>query len=96
MTNTRAEIQGNPVNVAGKVRRFRPEQIAQRSSWNRLADLPTNFAAFVTVSVRPVGSSTITELNPLDPGTSSTPGTEWGPGWLERPCPTPGRLTMHR
>lgn len=78
-----------PRTKPGSVGRFTEGQIATRSTWNRLPDMPTNFSAMSVIRVHPVGGSTIVQLNPLDPGTTdagdNTAGTEWGPGWLERP-----------
>ena len=88
-----------PNTVPGHVGRFRTEQIAQRSTWNRLPDEPTNFSAMSIIRVHPIGGSTITTLNPTDPGTvdggqGDTIG-EQGPGWLLRPGGY-GQVAKHR
>ena len=78
-----------PNTLPGAVGRFRPEQIADRSTWNRIPDAQTILSGMVLIAVRPVGGSTVVTLNPTDPGTvdggDGNDATEWGPGWLERP-----------
>lgn len=85
----RDSIQRPSDTLPGMVGRFRGEQIAHRSTWNRLPDLPTNFSAMSLIRVHPANGSTIVTVNPTDPGTTDagdgTAPNEWGPGWLERP-----------
>lgn len=76
------------------VGRFRFSQIAQRKTWSRVADSQTSVSGMHVVHVVPHGSTTITHLQPLDPGTVSAragaqrtevpddDGGELGPGWL--------------
>lgn len=77
----------SPSNHPPAIGRFTPAQIAQRSTWARVPDQQTSVAAMHIIHVRPVHGSTITELNPLDPGTvdDATDAGEYGPGWLSRP-----------
>lgn len=68
---------------AGKLR---PEQIAQRSTWARVPDRETTLAAMHAIHVAPMGASTVTHLNPLDPGTVADTEVDRGPGWLVGPA----------
>lgn len=54
------------VGVAGQVGRFRPEQIVQINTWSGIRDPLA--AALHYIHVAPLGSTTITRVNPLDPG----------------------------
>lgn len=68
-------------------RKLQPEQIAQRSTWARVPDQETTLAAMHAIHVVPMGASTVTHLNPLDPATVADieAEPEAGPGWLVRP-----------
>lgn len=96
----RAEIMHpGQVGRPGAVGRFQPAQIAQRSTWNRLPDEPTNFSAMSVIRVHPVNGSTVVTLNPTDPGTVEGGQGEWigeqGPGWLMPPGGY-GQVAKHR
>lgn len=68
---------------AGKLRE---DQVAQRSTWSRVPDAQVELAAAHVIHVLPLGASTVTLLNPLDPGTVADPATgQDRPGWLMRP-----------
>lgn len=56
------------VGVPGQVGRFRPQQLAQIKTWAGVQDSRTTEAALRYIRVSPKGSSTITQINPLDPG----------------------------
>lgn len=69
-----------------RARKLRPEQIADRSTWARVPDAQVAMAAAHVIHVIPLGASTVTVLNPLDPGTVADVATgEDRPGWLARP-----------
>lgn len=72
-------------NYLAAARKLLPEQIAQRSTWTRVPDQETTLAAMHAIHVVPMGATTVTHLNPLDPGTVPDAETEGGPGWLVRP-----------
>jgi hypothetical protein len=78
----------SPSTHPGSVGKFRPEQIAQRTTWRRVPDEQTAIAAMHVIHVVPHNGSTITALNPLDPGTVADGGADadgMGYGWLHRP-----------
>ena len=70
------------VGYPGQVGRFRPEQLAQIKTWGRVQDSQTTEAALRYIRIIPQGSSTITQINPLDPGDADdeyvrdVPGTD--------------------
>jgi len=61
--------------------KLRPEQIAQMSTWSAVPDDQNILAAMHIIHVAPAGRTTITTLNPTDPGTDAGPDR----GWLARP-----------
>lgn len=63
------ETVSSPSNYPAAVGRFRPEQIAQRATWGVVPDDQMRTAAMHAVHVVPANGSTVTEVNPLDPGT---------------------------
>ena len=71
-----------PSNYPPAVGRFRPEQIATRSTWNVVPDDQARTAAMHAVHIVPANGSTVTEVNPLDPGTTEDADPAL---WLERP-----------
>lgn len=71
-----------PLTYPAAVGRLRPEQIATRSTWARVPDNETRTAAMHAIHIVPANGSTITEVNPLDPGTTEDADP---PLWLERP-----------
>lgn len=71
-----------PINYPPAVGRFRPEQIAQRSTWGVVRDDERRTTAMHVIHIVPANGSTITEVNPLDPGTTEDADP---PSWLERP-----------
>ncbi len=80
--------------MAGKIT---DPQVAQRSTWTSVPDRDTAAAAMHIIHATPANASTVTELNPLDPGTVADGQTgDTYLGWLQRPGvigPTvPGRL----
>lgn len=78
----------SPSTNPGSVGKFRPEQIAQRTTWSRVPDEQTALAAMHVIHVVPANGSTIAVMNPLDPGTIVDGGADsdgQGPGWLRRP-----------
>lgn len=88
------ERLNSPSNYPPSVGKFRDEQIATRRTWSRVPDAQTAAAAMHVIHVIPAGASTVTHLNPLDPGTVADAGLDNGDaglGWLERPA-DPGRL----
>lgn len=56
------------IGVPGMVGRFRPEQIAQRSTWGKIPDQDKVFASMHVVHVTPANGSTECRVNPVDPG----------------------------
>jgi hypothetical protein len=56
------------VGVAGQVGRFRPEQIAQQSTWTVVPEGQRVIASMKIIHVVPANASTLTYVNPLDPG----------------------------
>lgn len=50
------------------VNKFRPEQIAQISTWDGIEDANKGTASMTRITVVPDGYSTITYVNPLDTG----------------------------
>lgn len=89
----------SPSNYPPRVGKLRPEQIAQRSNWTRVPDRQAAMAAAHIVHVVPAGATTVTHLNPMDPGTVSRGADDDRHdaylGWLEREGDT-GRLTTTR
>lgn len=89
----------SPSNYPPRVGKLRPEQIAQRSTWGRVPDRQSAMAAAHIVHVMPAGASTVTHLNPMDPGTVSRTSPDDRHdgyiGWLERDGDR-GRLTPAR
>lgn len=89
----------SPSNYPAQVGKLRPEQIAQRSTWGRVPDAQSALAAMHVIHVAPAGSTTVTRLNPLDPGTVSrgAPDDRHDAyiGWFER-AGDDGRLTTTR
>jgi len=71
----------------GGVGRFRDVQVANRVQWQVIPDDQTMLASLHTVNVQPAGATTITRVNPLDPGSTidSGGGVENEPRWLVRP-----------
>ncbi len=71
----------------GAVGRFRDVQTTARRSWSGIPDDQNVLAALHIVHVAPIGGTTITRVNPLDPGTTidSAGGVDTEPIWLERP-----------
>jgi len=78
------ETISTPSNWPAAIGRFDAGQIAVRSNWQNVPDVPgAHLAAIHTVDVLPFGTSTSTILNPLDPGTvDDVAEGEGGPGWL--------------
>lgn len=75
-------IGGRP----GRIRKLRPEQIADRTTWARVPETDMVKAASHIIRVVPAGSTTITHMFELDPGISGmSPGE--GRGWWEPPRP---------
>ena len=50
------------------VNKFRPEQIAQMSTWTTVPDADTKLASIHVIHAVPDNASTCTYVNPLDPG----------------------------
>lgn len=72
--------------VSGKLR---PDQIAQRGTWAGIPDDQVATSAMQIIHVVPSNGTTVTTVNPLDPGTISAPtddGTADTLGWLDRPA----------
>lgn len=74
----------------GGINKLLPAQIAHRSTWSAIPDLPgrhSDLGQLHTVDVMPSGNTTVTVLNPLDPGTVDDigRGDEYGATWLARP-----------
>jgi hypothetical protein len=55
------------VGVPGQVGRFRPEQIVQQSTWNRVPNEAQNIALMHTIRCVREAATTVTTVNPLDP-----------------------------
>ena len=72
----------SPSNAPAIVEQLRPEQIAHRSTWSAVPDDQVAMAAAHIVHVYPANASTITTVNPLDPGTVADGR---GPCYLEPP-----------
>ena len=53
------------------INKFRPEQIAHISTWDGIEDANKGVAAMSRITVVPDGYSTITYVNPLDPGSET-------------------------
>lgn len=56
------------VGMKGSVGKFRPEQIATQKTWDRVPDGDTTFAAMHVIHVVPKDNTTVTRVNPVDPG----------------------------
>lgn len=79
------ERLASPSNYPPAVGRFRQEQVAHRGNWSGVPDRDVLAAAMHVIHVVPHGASTVTLVNPLDPGTVSDPEGYVTAGWLERP-----------
>jgi hypothetical protein len=77
----------SPSNYPPSVGKFRHEQVAHRATWAAVPDRASTMAALHIIHVAPQGSSTVTNLNPLDPGTVSSADdtNDTYLGWLQRP-----------
>lgn len=64
--------------------KLRDEQIANQSTWGRVPETDMIKAASHSIRVVPVGSTTITIMNELDPGISEESVGE-GRGWTDVP-----------
>lgn len=75
------------------VGKLRPAQIAQRSTWQAVPDTQAAAAAMHVIHIRPLGASTETIVNPMDPASLEVDGNNVGPGYLLRPG---AHGTVHR
>lgn len=57
-------------------------QIATRKTWAAIPDDQLIMASMTQIHVVPVGSTTLTQVNPLDAGTTA----DSDPAWLVRPA----------
>jgi hypothetical protein len=68
------------VGYPGQVGRFRPEQIAQQSTWTVIPEDQRIFASMHVKSIVPSNATTITYVNPVDPGSGGyyDKPSDWG------------------
>lgn len=85
MSVSKLETITSPSNHVAAVGRFTFGQLATRKTWAGIPDYELIMASLHRVDVKPIGSTTICELNPLDPGTVYSEGGVTSPGWLNRP-----------
>lgn len=91
----RPEIQfPSPLHVRGpgQVGTLRADQIAWRGTWSQIPDHFPMEAQMHSIRIVPVNGSTVTMVNPLDPGTVDDDGQ---PCHFERPGGF-GALWMNR
>jgi hypothetical protein len=50
------------------VNKFRPDQIAQQSTWTRIPEAQRTVASMRIIHIVPSNGSTVTYVNPIDPG----------------------------
>lgn len=88
----RLETISSPSNWPGSVGKFRPEQTRTRATWSQVPDREIIVAAMHQIHVIPSrvggpkrGITTVTQINPMDPGTVADAGGELGPGWYLPP-----------
>lgn len=67
----------SPSNWPARVGKLRPDQIANRSNWTGVPDKRAAHAAAHIIHVVPHGATTVTHVNPVDPGSV---GLDDGPG----------------
>lgn len=70
---------GSPSNWPARVVNLRDEQVAHRSTWAAVPDNLVGDAALHVVHVVPQGFSTVTYVNPVDPGTYGDPVARMSP-----------------
>lgn len=63
------------VGRMGTSGKFRPEQIAQRSTWARIGDPGTTIGAITTIRLRMFNKTTETRVNPVDVGSGVDPNS---------------------
>ena len=63
------------VGVPDTSGKLKPAQIIDKSSWTTVPDNQTALSAVHKVTMRPYNGSTITRVNPLDPGDGAD--TNW-------------------
>lgn len=81
---------GNVTTPTELVGKLHTGQIAQRSTWSGVGNEEVATMAMHTIRCIPVGSTTVTMVNPLDPGTAD------GSGWVETPMHYPADVRHRR
>jgi len=66
-----------PFGYPPSINKFRPDQMATINTWTTVPDQDTEMAALHSIHIVQQGSTTVTEVNPLDPGD--------GGYWLDKP-----------
>jgi hypothetical protein len=70
-----------PSTNPGSVGKFRDEQLRNRQTWAIVPDDQVALAAMHAIHIVPMGSTTCTYVNPLDPATVA----DTAAGWLATP-----------
>lgn len=65
------------------ISKFRDDQVASRASWTSVPDIASQLALVNTITQERRDGSTVTFVNPLDPGDDS---------WLQHPDTAPGTV----
>jgi len=78
------ETISSPSNApaAGAVNLFRPDQIATRATWHHIPDRASYLGALHAIDQTRRGATTVTVVNPLDPGTVDDVPQGEHIGWL--------------
>lgn len=77
-------LSNHPQNYPARVDKLTDDQMVTRSTWAGMKDIGLTDAAKHVIHVVPADGTTITLLNPLDPGTIDEKSGE-GRNWLDRP-----------
>ncbi len=73
---------GGPGRPWGKLT---PNQVIQRASWQGIPDVEALLPGMHTIHTVPQGFSTVTTVNPMEPGTELDTQSEWGTGYYMPP-----------
>ena len=73
---------GGPGKPWGKLT---PNQVVQRASWFGMPDVEALLPGMHAIHVIPVNNTTLTVVNPMDPGTELDSASEWSPGYVVPP-----------
>jgi len=73
----------NTVAFPGVTSKFRDDQVATRATWDKVPDPNSQLALVHTITQMRKDATTVTEVNPLDPGDG---------GWHPHPDTAPGTV----